>query len=56
MVAHMILAYGILAYLTDKYIRSGESTKIESLRAFIKSIVEVLGDWYLKTRNKSDIS
>ena len=42
--AHRILAYGIPANLTNEYIRIGERIVIQSLRAFIKSIVEVLGD------------
>ena len=54
-VTHRILAYGIPADLTDEYIRIGKSTAIESLRAFIKSIVEVFEDWYLRAPNDSNI-
>ena len=43
--AHRILAYGIVADLTDEYLQIGESIMIESLRAFVKAIVEVFGDW-----------
>ncbi|XP_061968316.1 uncharacterized protein LOC133691726 [Populus nigra] len=39
--AHRILAYGIPADLTDEYLRIGETTAIESFRAFVKAIVEV---------------
>nr|XP_034925837.1 uncharacterized protein LOC118057386 [Populus alba] len=53
--AHRILAYGIPADLTDKYLQIGESTTIESLRAFVKAIVEVFGDWYLKAPNEADV-
>jgi hypothetical protein len=53
--AHRILAYGISADLTDEYLQIGESTAIESLRAFVKAIVEVFGDWYLRAPNKADI-
>jgi hypothetical protein len=28
---------------------------IESLRAFVKEIVEVFGDWYLRAPNEADI-
>jgi hypothetical protein len=42
--AHRILAYGIPADLTDEYLRIGETTAIESLRTFVKAIVEVYGD------------
>jgi hypothetical protein len=53
--AHMRLAYGILADLTDKYLRIGKTTVIESLRAFVKAIVEVFGDWYLRAQNEADV-
>ena len=41
--AHRILVYGILADLTDEYLRIGETTAIESLRAFVKAIIKVFG-------------
>jgi hypothetical protein len=53
--AHRILAYNIPTDLTDEYLRIGEITTIESLRAFIKAIVEVFGDWYLRALNEADI-
>ncbi|XP_061944627.1 uncharacterized protein LOC133668691 [Populus nigra] len=53
--AHRILAYGILADLTDEYLRIGETTVIESLKAFVKVIVEVFGDWYLRAPNEANI-
>ncbi|XP_061962463.1 uncharacterized protein LOC133682951 [Populus nigra] len=53
--AHRILAYGIPADLTDEYLRIGETTTIESLRAFVKATVEVFGDWYLRAPNEADI-
>jgi len=53
--ADKILAYGIPADLTDEYLRIGETTAIESLRAFVKVIVEVFGDWYLRAPNEADI-
>jgi hypothetical protein len=53
--AHRILAYGIPADLTDEYLRIGETTAIESLRAFVKAIVEVFDDWYLRAPNEADI-
>jgi hypothetical protein len=52
---HRILAYGIPADLTNEYLQIGESTAIESLRAFIKAIVEVFSDWYLRAPNEADI-
>jgi len=53
--AHRILAYGIPTDLTDEYLRIGETIAIESLRAFVKAIVEVFGDWYLRASNEADI-
>jgi hypothetical protein len=53
--AHRILAYAILVDLTDEYLRIGETTAIESLRAFVKAIIEVFGDWYLRAPNEADI-
>ncbi|KAL3610457.1 hypothetical protein D5086_001477 [Populus alba] len=53
--AHKILAYGIFVYLIDEYLRIRETIVIESLRAFIKAIIEVFGDWYLKAPNEVDI-
>lgn len=53
--AHRILAYGIPADLTDEYLQIEESTAIESLRAFVKAIVEVFGDWYLRAPNEADV-
>eukprot|EP00258_Populus_trichocarpa_P033102 XP_024449121.1 uncharacterized protein LOC112326074 isoform X2 [Populus trichocarpa] len=41
--------------LTDEYLRIGETTAIESLRASVKAIVEVFGDWYLRAPNEADI-
>ena len=52
-VALRILAYDILADLTE-YLRIGETTAIENLRAFVKAIVEVFGNWYLKAPNEAD--
>ncbi|XP_034903471.1 uncharacterized protein [Populus alba] len=53
--AHRILVYGILVDLTDEYLQIGKSTAIENLRAFVKAIVEVFGDWYLRAPNEANI-
>ncbi|XP_061970156.1 uncharacterized protein LOC133692987 [Populus nigra] len=52
---HRILAYGIPPDLTDEYLQIEESTAIESLRAFVKAIVQVFGDWYLRAPNEADV-
>ncbi|XP_062179415.1 uncharacterized protein LOC133884025 [Phragmites australis] len=49
-----MLTYGVAADATDDYIRIGESTAIESLKRFVKAIVEVFGDEYLRSPNNND--
>ncbi|XP_063944669.1 uncharacterized protein LOC108212054 [Daucus carota subsp. sativus] len=51
-----MLAYGTAADAIDDYVRIGESTAIESLRRFVKSIVEVFGTEYLRRPNAEDVS
>ena len=51
-----MLAYGTTADAIDDYVRIGESTAIESLRRFVKSIVEVFGTEYLRRPNAEDVS
>ncbi|XP_073064188.1 uncharacterized protein [Primulina eburnea] len=53
--AMRILAYGMAADSTDEYIKIGESTAIESLKRFCRAVVEVFGDWYLRSPNAEDI-
>ncbi|XP_052177594.1 uncharacterized protein LOC127791658 [Diospyros lotus] len=54
--AYKILAYGIPTDYVDEYIRIGESTAILSLRRFVKAVVAVFGDHYLRPPNTSDIT
>ena len=51
-----MLAYGTAADAIVDYVRIGESTAIESLRRFVKSIVEVFGTEYLRRPNAEDVS
>ena len=51
-IVHSILTYDIPTDLIDEYLRIGETTAIESLRAFVKAIV--VGDWYLRAPNEAD--
>ena len=51
-----MLAYGTAADFVDEYIRIGESTAIESLKRFVKAIVEVFGPEYLRRPNREDTS
>ncbi|XP_041026982.1 uncharacterized protein LOC121267187 [Juglans microcarpa x Juglans regia] len=50
-----MLAYGVTADLTDKYIRIGESTARQSMKKFVKAIVSIFGGEYLISPNSSDI-
>ena len=52
--AYMMISYGVPADFMDQYIRIGESTVIESLRKFVRSIIEVFGDEYLRSPNEHD--
>ncbi|KAL6587400.1 hypothetical protein OROMI_000378 [Orobanche minor] len=51
-----MLAYGTAADAVDDYVRIGESTTIESLKKFVKTIVEVFGAKYLRRPNDEDVS
>ncbi|XP_074326626.1 uncharacterized protein LOC141664570 [Apium graveolens] len=51
-----MLAYGTAADAIDDYVRIGESTAIESLRRFVKAIVEVFGAEYLRRPNDEDVT
>ncbi|XP_052209296.1 uncharacterized protein LOC127812807 [Diospyros lotus] len=54
--AYRIHAYGTPADSVDEYIRIGESTAILSLRRFVKAVIVVFGDHYLRPPNNSDIT
>ena len=40
----------------DEYIIIGESTAIESLRRFVKAVITMFGDHYLRSPNNIDIA
>jgi hypothetical protein len=48
------LAYGVPADYVDEYVRIGESTAIESLRKFVRSIIDVFSKEYLRAPNADD--
>lgn len=57
MIAAMrMLAYGVAADFVDDYVRIGESTAIESLERFVKVVVVIFSDVYLRTPNNNDIA
>jgi hypothetical protein len=47
--------YGVAADATDEYVCIGESTALESLRRFVKVVIDVFGEEYLRAPNESDI-
>jgi hypothetical protein len=49
------LAYGIIADLTDEYLRIGESTATLSMKRFCRAVVEVFGEEYLRSPNEDDV-
>nr|XP_051202314.1 uncharacterized protein LOC127315913 [Lolium perenne] len=49
-----MLSYGIAADLADEYIRSAESTNLESCKKFVIKVCEVFGDKYLRSPNAED--
>ncbi|KAL9678843.1 hypothetical protein QQ045_016694 [Rhodiola kirilowii] len=51
-----MLAYGTAADAVDDYIRIGESTTIESLRRFVRAIVEIFGCEYMRRQNNEDVA
>src|SRR5262249_43485983 len=54
--AMRMLAYGVSADSVDDYVRIGESTAIESLKKFVKAIVVVFGNEYLRSPNNTDLT
>ena len=54
--AYRILTYGTPADSVDECIRIGESTAIESLRRFVKAVIAMFGDHYLRSPNNIDIA
>jgi hypothetical protein len=51
-----ILAYGVAADSTDEYVRIGESTAVESLKKFVKAVVNIFSEEYLRSPNSNDIA
>uniref|UniRef100_A0A2N9ERN8 DDE Tnp4 domain-containing protein n=1 Tax=Fagus sylvatica TaxID=28930 RepID=A0A2N9ERN8_FAGSY len=55
-VALRMLVYGVAADSTDEYVRIGESTAIESLKKFVKAVVNIFSEEYLRSPNSNDIA
>ncbi|XP_062209009.1 uncharacterized protein LOC133910732 [Phragmites australis] len=52
--AFRMLAYDAAADSLDECLRLGESTIIESMRRFVRAIIEVFGNEYLRAPNEED--
>ncbi|XP_030936531.1 uncharacterized protein LOC115961744 [Quercus lobata] len=51
-----MLAYGVSADFMDEYIRIGETTAIKSLKKFVKAVVSIFYEEYLRSLNNNDIA
>jgi hypothetical protein len=50
-----MLTYGVATDATDEYVCIGESTALQSLRRFVKVVIDIFGEEYLRAPNESDI-
>ena len=55
-VALRMLAYGVAADFMDEYVRIGKSTAIESLKKFVKAVVDIFSKEYLRYPNNENIA
>lgn len=51
-----MLAYGTTVDVVHDYVRIGESIEIESLKRFIKAVVEIFGVEYLRRPHDADVA
>ena len=51
-----MLAYGVAVDAVDDYVRIGESTTIESLKRFVRAVVAIFSNEYLRSPNNDDIA
>jgi predicted ATP-dependent Lon-type protease len=49
-------AYGVAAYLMDEYVKLGETTIVESLKRFVKAVISIFSEEYLRSPNSQDIA
>ncbi|KAH9667959.1 dde tnp4 domain-containing protein [Citrus sinensis] len=54
--AMRMLAYGVSGDSIDEYMRIGESTAIESLKKFVRVVIENFSNEYLRSSNINDIA
>ena len=55
-VALRMLAYGIIANFMDEYVWIEESTSMESLKKFVKAVVDIFSKEYLRYPNNENIA
>ena len=51
-----MLAYGVPTDATNEYVKIGESTVIESLKKFCRTVMEIFSQQYLRRPNSTDIA
>ena len=51
-----MLAYRVSANFINEYIRIGETTAIKSLKKFVKAVVSIFFEEYLRSPNNNDIA
>ena len=51
-----MLAYGVIADFRDEYVQIRESIAIESLKKFVKAVVDIFSKEYLRFLNNEDIA
>ncbi|XP_038697880.1 uncharacterized protein LOC119995440 [Tripterygium wilfordii] len=54
--AFQMLAYGVSTNLLDEYVRIRESTAILSMKIFVKILISIFGNEYLRSPNSDDIA
>lgn len=52
--AYAMISHGVSADFVDDYVSIGESTIIESLRKFVRAVIEIFEDEYLRSPNEND--
>jgi hypothetical protein len=50
-----ILCYGVSSDATDEYVRIGDSTALQSFKAFVEAVCECFGQEYLRQPTQEDI-
>ncbi|KAL6516324.1 hypothetical protein OROGR_019629 [Orobanche gracilis] len=51
-----ILGYGVTGDLFDEYIQIAESTATEAMKRFVKAIISIFGEEYLRRPNEDDVA